>query len=195
MGKIWNPSKAGTPSVELADLSHTQRFHSVLDAGCGWGRNISVFAAGARRLHAFDTDSEGVQATKECLEEVSAPDAEVQVWNGDLLITETSPPYDLVICYGVTHFLQRRERAIAYDRLKGWVRPGGLLAVAAFNTLVPIPDDLQAFMPDPPSDSSEVREAFAGWDIVFARSHVYDDEHEGDIRHTHSIDRLILRRP
>ncbi|MFE0733091.1 class I SAM-dependent methyltransferase [Streptomyces antibioticus] len=195
MGQIWNPSKAGTPSVELADLGRTRRFDSVLDAGCGWGRNISVFAAGARRLHAFDTDGEGVQATKECLEEASSSDAEVQVWDGDLLITEPSPPYDLVICYGVTHFLQRPERALAYDRLRSWVGRGGMLAIAAFNTLVPIPEDLRALMPDPPSDSSEVLDAFAGWDVVFARSHVYDDEHEGGIRHTHSIDRIILQRP
>ncbi|MFF7144088.1 class I SAM-dependent methyltransferase [Streptomyces nodosus] len=194
MGQIWNPSKAGTPSVELADLGRTQRFRSVLDAGCGWGRNILVFAEGARRLHAFDTDPEGVQATKECLEEVSDPDAEVQVWAGDLLTTRPSPPYDLVICYGVTHFLQKRERAVAYERLESWVRPGGLLAIASFNTLVPIPADLRAFMPDPPSDSTELREAFAGWDVVFARSHVYDDEHEGGVRHTHSIDRFILRK-
>lgn len=195
MGQIWNPSKAGTPSVELAELSRTERFHSVLDAGCGWGRNIAVFAAGAQRLHAFDIDPEGVQATKECLEEVARPDAEVQVWDGDLLVTEPNPPYDLVICYGVTHFLTRRERTLAYDRLQSWVQPGGLLAIAAFNTLVPIPEDLQAIMPDPPVGSTEVREAFAGWSMVFARSHVYDDEHEGGIRHTHSIDRLVLRKP
>ena len=25
--------------------------------------------------------------------------------------------------------------------------------------------------------------------------HIYNDEHEGGIRHTHSIDRLILRKP
>jgi SAM-dependent methyltransferase len=195
VGQIWNPSKAGTPSVELADLGRTQRFPSVLDAGCGWGRNILVFAEGAGRLHAFDTDPEGVQATKECLEEASDPDAEVHVWDGDLLTTEPVPPYDLVICYGVTHFLRRRERHIAYERLKSWTRPGGLVAIASFNTLVPIPADLRALMPDPPADSTEVRDAFEGWEAVFARSHVYDDEHEGGIRHTHSIDRLILRRP
>jgi SAM-dependent methyltransferase len=195
VGQIWNPSKAGTPSVELAELGRTQRFPSVLDAGCGWGRNISVFAAGAQRLHAFDTDPEGVQATKECLEEVSDLDAEVQVWDGDLLTTEPSPPYDLVICYGVTHFLHRHERNTAYARLGSWVRPGGLLAIASFNTLVPIPVDLQPLMPDPPSDSAELREAFAGWDVAFARSHVYEDQHEGGIQHTHSIDRLIMRKP
>ncbi|WP_406349809.1 class I SAM-dependent methyltransferase [Streptomyces sp. NBC_00658] len=195
MSQVWNPSKGGTPSVELADLSRTRRFQSVLDAGCGWGRNISVFAAGAQRLHAFDTDPEGVQATKERLEEVSAADAEVQVWDGDLLTTEPDAPYDLVICYGVTHFLRRAERTVAYERLKSWARPGGLVAVASFNALVPIPADLLTLMPEPPADSGELREAFADLDTVFARSHVYNDEHDGGIHHTHSIDRLIFRMP
>ncbi|WP_165986246.1 class I SAM-dependent methyltransferase [Streptomyces sp. YIM 98790] len=207
--EVWNPARGGAaPSAELAELARSHRFASVLDAGCGWGRNLLPFAAaGATALHGFDIDDEGVRATRALLTPaatgaVTGTGTEVRVWNGDLLTTRPrSVPgrgsgYDLVICYGVLHFLARAQRLAAYDRLASWVRPdGGMLALASFNAAVPIPEDLRPLMPDPPPDSREVRERFTrGWQTVHARSHVYDDEHENGVRHTHSIDRLIVRR-
>ncbi|SFD62065.1 SAM-dependent methyltransferase [Streptomyces aidingensis] len=197
--EVWNPARGGAaPSSELAELARAHPFSSVLDAGCGWGRNLVPFAtAGATVLHGFDTDREGVRATRELLAPL-AREADVRIWNGDLRATDPgrSTGYDLVICYGVTHFLDRAARLAVYRSLTSWVRPdGGMLALASFNAAVPIPGDLRPLMPDPPPDSGEVREHFAdGWETVRARSYIYDDEHENGVRHTHSIDRLIVRR-
>ena len=195
--RLWNPSKEGaTPSDEIAELAEAHTFASVLDVGCGWGRNIAVFAGTAKVLHAFDLDPSGVLATRRRLGESSAEAAEVDVWTDDLLEAEIGRTYDLVICYGVTHFLRRRQRLAAYDRLQSWTGPGGVLAIASFNAVTPIPPDLRDLMPEPPQDSAELHDRYAGWPVVLSRSYTYDDEHEGGrIKHTHSIDRLIVRAP
>lgn len=190
----WNPAKGGAPSAEIAELGASQHFSSVLDAGCGWGRNLAVFAGGAEVLHGFDLDEEGVLATRRRLAGEEGR-AEVRVWQEDLRTAEPERGYDLVICYGVTHFLTHRQRMDVYRRLRSWVRPSGTLAVASFNTATPIPPDLRPLMPEPPKDRHEFLDAFAGWEVVRARSHTYQDEHEGGIRHTHSIDRLMVRAP
>ncbi|WP_371655523.1 MULTISPECIES: class I SAM-dependent methyltransferase [unclassified Streptomyces] len=189
---IWNPSKGDLPSIEIAKLAESWRFYSVLDVGCGWGRNLVPFTNVAEILHGFDLDEQAVCAARMQLKESSA---EVSVWQSDLLSVELDHSYDLVICYGVMHFLKRQQRMRAYSRLRSWVKPGGLLAVASFNALVPIPADLQPLIAEPPEDSSELYEQFSGWDTLFARSYVYEDEHEGGIKHTHSIDRLMVRAP
>ncbi|KAF4410616.1 MULTISPECIES: bifunctional 2-polyprenyl-6-hydroxyphenol methylase/3-demethylubiquinol 3-O-methyltransferase UbiG [Streptomyces] len=190
----WNPAGDGAPpSAEIAWLARSGGIASVLDAGCGWGRHLAVFAGTARTLHGFDPDEEGVAATRERLRGAAA---DTRAWAATLASAEPpAAPYDVVVCYGVLHFLPRTERADAYDRLASWTRPGGLLAIASFNAAVPIPPDLRPLMPEPPPDSGELRTRFADWETVRARSHVFDDEHEGGIRHTHSIDRLIVRAP
>ncbi|MEE1940610.1 class I SAM-dependent methyltransferase [Streptomyces sp. TRM 70361] len=200
--RIWNPagSQEASPSGELARLARSHRFASVLDAGCGWGRNLAALATTADVLHGFDLDEEGVRATRKRLAGAGTAagpggTAEVRIWVDDLLTAAPGRTYELVICYGVLHFLPRERRLAAYDRLESWTAPGGVLALASFNAAVPVPADLRELIPEPPADSGEVRERFARWEDVYVRSHVFEDEHEGGVRHTHSIDRLVVRAP
>lgn len=190
--EVWNPAKGGPSSTEIGELARSHAVASVLDVGCGWGRNLAAFSATARALHGFDTDRDGVLAARNRL---AGSGADVRLWIGDLRAMPLRRRYELVICYGVLHFLTQAERTTAYDALASWTAPGGLLAIASFNAAVPIPDDLRPLMPEPPEDSDELRDQFTRWEPVMSRSHVYEDEHEGGIRHTHSIDRLIVRAP
>lgn len=188
---VWNPSRAGRPSTEVAQLAESHRFSAVLDVGCGWGRNMVPFASTASELHGFDLDREGVSQAKALLAESPA---RIKLWHADVRKVHLRGAYDLVICYGVTHFFTPQERAHAYNSLEEWVAPGGILAISSFNSSTPIPMDLRPLMPEPPASSAELIGRFSHWESVFSRSHTYQDEHEGGIKHTHSIDRLIVRR-
>jgi hypothetical protein len=100
------------------------------------------------------------------------------------------------LCYGVLHFLTSTERTTAYDRLRSWLEPGGLISLVMFTAREPIPVDLQGLMPEPAIDDSEIIEAFADWETVRFRSYVYHDTHcGGTLHHKHAVVRLCARKP
>jgi trans-aconitate methyltransferase len=189
--RTWNPSTEGPPSREILELTAKYSFNSVLDVGCGWGRNIRKFDS-CEAVHGFDSDPVAVVNARRAL--VENPGA--LIWEADVRTIALERQYDLVLCLGVLHFLTHSERKLAYQKLKSWVAPSGLLAVVMFNQKVQLPEDLRILMAEAPVDSRELTEEFSSWRTISLDSYVYDDEHdEGRIRHTHSIDRLIARAP
>lgn len=188
----WNPSKEGPPSREVQNLLGKEHVQSVLDAGCGWGRNLAPFVGLSHTVHGFDIDAQSVEQAELRLSKVGG----VRIWHDDIRSASLNRSYSLVLCLGVLHFLTHRERLECYRRLRYWTEPNGVAVVVMFNALVPIPSDLADLMPDVPANSSELLDAFADWQIMRHDSYVYDDEHDGGaIKHTHSIDRLTVRRP
>jgi SAM-dependent methyltransferase len=192
--QFWNPSIDKEPSGDIRELAASHSFGSVLDVGCGSGRNLAPFAVRGCSLYGIDIDPRAVSATRQRLRDTAADSVDVQLV--DVRSYAESRQFDLVICYGVLHFLRRAERREVYSRLAGRVAPGGLISVVMFNSRIPIPDDLCELMPEPAKDSNELRSAFAGWTEVSFRSYDYPDDHDdGRIKHVHSIDRLIAQAP
>jgi SAM-dependent methyltransferase len=191
----WNPSVDDAASENIIRLGKTCEIQSVLDAGCGSGRNLRPFNGTSAVVHGFDVDRTMVDLARTRLSSTS-PGSDVRLWVDDIADSNHSGQYDLVVCHGVLHFLARAARLRAYENIKRWVRPGGLASVVLFNALTPIPPDLRDMIVDPPADSSELHSAFAGWYPIESRSYFYEDSHDhGRIRHTHSIDRLTCRLP
>ncbi|UWZ34520.1 class I SAM-dependent methyltransferase [Dactylosporangium roseum] len=193
-GTFWNPSPDGDPSEDVKELAAASTFSSVLDVGCGTGRNLVPFVGQQCTLHAVDADPEAARATEQRFADLEPDRIRVKV--ADVRSFAPGRRFGLVICHGVLHFLARRERLRAYRRIASWVEPGGLVSIVAFNSRRPIPDDLAPLMPEPAEGSTELLHAFPGWDQVKFRSYDYRDEHcGGTVRHVHSIDRLIARAP
>jgi SAM-dependent methyltransferase len=191
---FWNPSADGEPSVEICELAAAYPFRAVLDAGCGTGRNLVPFDKPGASLYGLDLDEKAVSAARLRLRNGQSDSTCIE--RVDLRDYEPDCQFDLVICHGVLHFLRRAERLAVYNRIKSWTAPNGCISIVMFNARVPIPQDLRHLMPEPPEDSDELLDAFLGWIHLSFRSYVYNDEHhEGRIKHTHSIDRLIVRSP
>jgi SAM-dependent methyltransferase len=192
--QFWNPSVDEAPSNDIKELAASRSFGSVLDIGCGSGRNLAPFAARGCRLYGIDIDHGAVSTTRQRLRDTVADSLDVQL--GDVRSYAAERQFDLVICHGVLHFLRRAERRDVYSRLASCVASGGLISVVMFNSRIPIPDDLRGLIPEPAEDSNELRSAFPGWTEVRFRSYDYEDEHDGGrIKHVHSIDRLIAQAP
>ncbi len=191
---VWNPTADDPPSKDVQELAAHWSPSSVLDVGCGTGRNLAPFDRPGCALYGFDRDLDAVKVARSRFERHKG-DA-ISIWQADLRTYEAEQTFDLVLCYGVLHFLLRLERLQAYAKLKSWVAPGGLISVVMFNAVTPIPDDLRSLMPEAPSDSQEILTAFEEWSIIRHRSYTYEDSHNaGTTRHTHSIDRLQARKP
>lgn len=188
---IWNPSTLDPPSREVQRLVAERRFTSILDAGCGWGRNLAPFVGAGSVVHGFDLDKEAVDKARAHL----GSSETIRIWHDDVRTASVAQSYELVMCLGVLHFLSREDRVNCYQRLRDWLAPDGYMMIVMFNSKTPIPHDLAPIMVDVPSDSGELVGAFSDWHTISHESYVYDDTHDGGrVRHTHSIDRLIVRR-
>jgi trans-aconitate methyltransferase len=192
--RIWNPSRQGGPSQEIDTFGRSHAIRSVLDLGCGTGRNLVPFDKPHAELYGVDIDSAAVREATARYDDARADSVQIDI--ADIREYDPMRQFELVICYGVLHFLKRAERLSMYARIRALVQPGGFVALAAFNSLTPIPVDLRSLMPDPASDGHEMPEAFSDWTFIVHRSYQYEDEHDGgSVRHTHSIDRLIAQAP
>lgn len=97
---------------------------SVLDAGCGMGRNAYwCLRYGAAKLVAFDYDERSVDATKKTLRDFGS----ARVQRGDIETFDIDERFDLVISIGVIHHLEHPQKALA--NLARLLKPGGKLLI------------------------------------------------------------------
>lgn len=97
---------------------------SVLDAGCGMGRNSYwPLQYGASHVTAFDKDPRSVAAAKKLLEKY--PHATVM--EGDIYSLNPGRQFDIVFSIGVIHHLKEPRAALTH--LASLVKPGGTLLI------------------------------------------------------------------
>ncbi len=124
----------GNVDVYLFDQFLKGRFdgcRSVLDAGCGRGRNLVYLLRAGVDVHGVDTDPSAVESCRKMVMELAPalPEANVRVAALDEL-PFSSESFDAVICNAVLHFAENPEH---FDRMLAeiWrvLTPGGILFV------------------------------------------------------------------
>lgn len=182
----------GPPSTEILELiPRLPRRASVLDLGCGDGRNALPLARAGFEVTAIDRSRSGVSRLAAT---ASVEDLEVRAVVTDLASFEPRHRYDLVLAHGVLHLLPSDvcERTMAAMRRA--TKPGGWNVVAVFTDRLPPPPDLEPFALNLfPEGALEA--AYGGWIVELSTSYVLEDEHSGGIRHRHPIDKVVARRP
>ena len=98
---------------------------SVLDVGCGEGRNGLYFMQEGYNYFSWDTDNSKIKLIEYLA--TQNPKAKVSFENRDLRIPVDSS-FDLVICSRVLHFAESNDDfEVLWTNLKSLVRRGGLL--------------------------------------------------------------------
>jgi tellurite methyltransferase len=165
----------------------------VLDVGCGEGRNAAYVAARGAEVWATDVSEVAIASALRLWKAQHGVHWSV----GSIL---TAPRYesafDLVIAYGLLHCLSNRDDVIsATRRLQAETKPGGFNVVCAFNARA---QDLSAhpdFNPTLLSHESYLS-LYDAWDVWVATDEDLHETHpHNNIPHSHSMTRLIARRP
>ncbi|MDA0183285.1 class I SAM-dependent methyltransferase [Solirubrobacter phytolaccae] len=111
---------------------------TALDIGCGDGKNLLYL-----EQHGWTVDGMDVSRTALELTHARLRDAAHEHRGGltcaDVTSWKPEATYDLVVCYGLIHCLDDGEVALLSRRIQQTLRPGGLLAFAAFNDDLPVP--------------------------------------------------------
>jgi tellurite methyltransferase len=102
--------------------------------------------------------------------------------------------YDVVIAHGVLHLLPQVDRVELLHQIKSSTVLGGINVVAVFTNSLPAAPDL-AKVTLGLFEEGEIFDAYRLWEIILKRAYTMRDEHPGGIRHEHSVNKIVARRP
>ena len=187
-----NVDTFGRPSSEIVSLAQRlPAIVSVLDMGCGEGRNARFLAARGFRVDAFDVSEAGIAKLANLAIEQGL---QVNAWVADLNTYRFSQCYDVIITHGVLHLLEPARWSVLIPEMKAHTLPGGVNVVAVFTDEVPSPPDLAPFTRGL-FKPGELARRYADWRQEQTASYILEDEHPGGVRHRHAIDKVVAWKP
>jgi tellurite methyltransferase len=163
---------------------------SLVDLGCGEGRNAVYFARHGFRVAGVDSSLPGLEKMQRLAAETGVAVETVQAnATSDIL----SRACDVVFSTGFVHYVPPERRREWFEHLKAHTEPGGLNAHSALvgkPFLDPAPDadaDTVLFT------SGELMGYYWDWEIVYCVEEIFDCMSAG-IPHKHAVNRVIARR-
>lgn len=181
----------------------------VLDLGMGQGRHALPLARRGCRVTGVDTSAVAVQTVAGVAEAESLP---LETRRLDYrFLDDPEQPYDAVLCFGLLPMLPVAEVGPLTERLRRWVRKGGLLFITAWHTDDPafgiLPPDWEPTGPrswsEPAADRhrfylhpDEIIDLFAGWEVLHHREGLGESHRHGDGPvEQHGTVEALFRRP
>ena len=165
-----------------------QEDQTLLDIGCGEGRDSVFFARNGYRVTGFDSSAEGVRKSIALAEEQRLS---VVFFQADINECRLQDFYDVVFASGALHYIPLPLRKEILSNYKHFTTSGGIHAFT-----VPIN---KPFLPkDPAADdlehnwrSGEILTYYHDWKIEFFTEEILDDKSG----YKFPVNRLIAREP
>lgn len=187
-----NTTTFGEPSQEIkAVAANLPKGAKVLDLGCGEGRNALFLAECGFDVTAVDISILGIRKLNALANERNL---KIHTQVVDMKNYEFTQSYDLIISHGCLHLISREQWQPLVQKIKKHTKPGGMNIVLVFTNAEPAPADMAAFCIGLFEDG-ELFSHFSNWEPILHQSYTFDDEHPGNIKHTHSVNKLVAKKP
>lgn len=98
---------------------------TIVDLGCGSGRNAMVMADMGFQIYAVDESEECLELTREKMEAVSYQQIEY-IQNKDMEIPLPDESADCIVAWGVVMLVDKRQREALFGEIRRVLKPGGL---------------------------------------------------------------------
>ena len=112
---------------------------SLLDIGCGEGRNAIFFARNGYRVTGFDVSSAGIERTGNWAAELNLS---IELSQADLNNYRLQSSYDIIFSSGTLHYIPEEMRMEIISQYKEYTNPHGLNAFS-------VPVQKPFLLPDP----------------------------------------------
>nr|WP_302594695.1 methyltransferase domain-containing protein [uncultured Acetatifactor sp.] len=163
---------------------------SVLDVGCGEGRN-SVFMAGlGHQVDAFDISAAGVEKAVRIACSLSLS---VNFFCCDLGEFIFEKKYDIILSHGVLHLPPKQVRDRFIAKMQKHTKPSGYNVIGVFTDRLPATPDNAPFTHSLFA-VGELPLKYKDWEIVRHQEGTFTDTHPSGIHHEHAYERIIARR-
>ena len=190
-GQLDAPDPFGVPSKEFTDLVRWMpRGSSVLDLGCGSGRNALFLAGRGLDVSAVDISP---LAVRKLQHRARRNGLQIKAWVHDLRTLVLDGSYDLIIAHGWLHLLEREHWGPLLDQMKRYTSQGGYNVVTVFTDELP-PVEEMAGLTLGLFREGELYEWYDEWEIVLRRSYIKDDRHGDGSPHQHPINKIVARK-
>jgi tellurite methyltransferase len=174
-------------AIMKADL---KRGLTLLDIGCGEGRNAVYFARHGFNVTGLDYSLPGLRKAEEYAREAHV---DLRTIHADIRSSGIDEHYDVLFSTGTLHYLPEGVKAERFAHYKDMTEARGL---NVFTVFVEKPFIAQA--PDHeehtyPYRSGELMGYYWDWEIMFSREEIFDCM-SGGIPHKHAVNRIIARK-
>ena len=163
---------------------------TLLDVGCGEGRNAVFFASKGYTVTAFDISPAGVEKTKRLADKARV---EMEVFTADINEFRLDAGFDVIFSTGVLQYIPERLRSEVLDNYRQFTNPRGVNALSVFVKKAFIARAPDAERTSHKWISGELLSHYHDWRIEYTTEEVFDCMSSG-VPHQHAISRVIARR-
>lgn len=163
---------------------------TVLDVGCGEGRNSIFMASLGNDVDAFDLSENGIKKAKYIARQRGL---HINYFCCDLETFVFEKDYDVILSHGVLHLPHTDVRNIFIEKMQAHTKIGGYNAIGIFTNRLPATPDNAPYTHGL-FDVGELPEKYRDWEIVHHLEGTFTDTHPGDIHHEHAFERIIAKR-
>lgn len=180
------------PNPTIKEFEHLlQKESNILEVGCGEGQNAIYLAQqGYCNVSAFDLSENGIAKVKRRCELL---DIQLNAFVDDLITYPFEKNYDMVICFGTLHFVDKNDWKKFIIKAKEHTTVGGIHIMQIFTDTVPASEDIASFAIGLAKDE-EIKELYSDWEILQFKSYVFEDEHPNVPKHLHASNKIVARR-
>jgi len=180
------------PNGTIREFEHLlDKDARILEAGCGEGQNAVYLAQqGYAHVDAFDISENGIAKLRRIC---AAENVQLNAFVADLTQYQFDGSYDLIMCFGTLHFVEKDAWKAFLLRAKENTNVGGIHIMQIFTDTVPPSADIVPFAVGLAKDG-ELKELYSDWEILQFKSYVFEDEHPNVPKHLHASNKLVARR-
>lgn len=163
---------------------------TILDVGCGEGRNSIFLAQKGHNVDAFDISEAGIE---KAIKNAYTNDLHVNFLVKDLAEFIFEKEYDVILSHGVLHLPEKKARNEFIIKAKRHTKPGGYNIIGIFTNRLPATPDNAPFT-NSLFDVGELPGMYGNWEILSHDEGTFTDEHPGNIHHEHAYERIVARK-
>lgn len=180
------------PNKTIVEYEHLfSKEWNLLDVGCGDGKNAFYLAKqGFENIDAFDVSETAIgKIERLCCN----TDIKINTSVTSVAEFEFKKKYDLIMSFGVFHFMPKDEWKAFVRKAQNNTNVGGIHIIQLFtDTIAPTPD-IAPYAIGMAKDG-EIKKMYEDWEIIEYLSYNFDDEHPGVPLHKHASNKIVVRK-
>lgn len=180
------------PNKTIVEYEHLfNKEWNVLDVGCGDGKNAFYLAKqGFENIDAFDISKTAIEKIERlcCNENIN-----INTYVTSVSEFEFKKRYDLIMSFGVFHFMPKDEWKEFIKEAQNNTTVGGIHIIQLFNDNIAPTSDIAPYAIGMAKDG-EIKKMYEDWEIIEYFSYTFDDEHPGVPSHKHASNKIVVRK-